>query len=172
MKTMDGIQLEIREWLSNTDDLEAYEPEVRAEIEESMLSALEELAEQEKEKVDDYGFVFCGIENEIEYLKGEREKIDGKIKSLQNKYDRIKERLKFIMLQNNLKKLNGHVHTISLRTSTAVVVEADPRTLPPECQRVIPEKVEPDRAEIKRYLETTGTIPGCKIETRQSVVIK
>jgi hypothetical protein len=133
---------------------------------------LDVLAGQEAEKVDSYGYLLKHVEAEIDFLEAEEKRVQRRRKSAVANYERVKDRLKFIMETHELKKLAGKVHTISLRESTSVIVDCDPLTLPRNVLRHIPEQWEPDKNALKQLLKGNIAFEGVRLETRTSIQIR
>lgn len=174
MPTMMEIQDNIREWLSMADDenMEAYAPEDRDAVSRAVLAQLDELGQQEAAKTDSYGMFMLSIENEIDFLKQEQDRIATKRKQMEKKYESVKDRLIFVMELNEIKKLSGHVHTIAIGTSTAVVVETEPDKLPEPYRRVIPETIQPDKKAIGDALKSGVDVPGCRLENHKNLRVR
>jgi hypothetical protein len=171
-KTMFEIQREISDWLKASDCLDNLEGDDRITAEALILANLDILAEKEADKIDAYGRLFLSIEAEIDFLKAEQDRIEKRKEIIKNRYEAVKNRLKLIMQTNALTKLNGRVHSIRLNTSTATIVECPAADLPYDYKVMIPVSYKPDRAAIKEALKAGEFIPGCHLETHQSVTVR
>jgi hypothetical protein len=165
------IEEQIGAFIMAADEDETDEA-TRAERDAFIMAQLSELATAEADKVDSYGFAMKKIEADVQFLKDEEARIAARRKSAEGQIERIKERIRFVMEENALKKLSGKVHSISLRASSSVVVECEADALPELFRRHIPEKYEPDKKALKNYLDGGNEIPGVRLETRNSVQIR
>lgn len=172
MPALFDIEQSITDFILAAEESEGMTPEELKERDEFILSHLDELANQETEKVDNYGYLLKKIEADIQFLDDEESRIQRKRKSAEANYGRVKDRLKFIMEQHEIKKLTGKIHTISLRESKSVVVDGDPLSLPRNYLRHIPEKFEPDKKALGDALKVGIAIEGVRFEIKTSVQIR
>lgn len=168
MPSLHNIQDEIETALTALDD---YEGDDRAAVEAAVMPYLEELATQEAEKVDNIARMDRRTENEIAFLKEEEARVRARRQSLERKRESFRDFLRQVMIGHGLKKVVGSTSTLSLRTTKAVDVAANPQDLPPQYVEMTV-TYKPKRAEIKAALEAGEIIPGCSIVQGQTVQIR
>lgn len=165
MPTFDQIQQEISSMLSIPDD------ELTDEQRAALDAYLDELGQQEAEKVDGFG-QFIRLESaRVEALKAESKRLSARAKTAESRIAYLKGRYAAIMHDNGLKKIQGNAYTISTRESTSVVVPEDISQLDDIFLRR-KETVEADKTVIKEHLERGMTIPGCALKTSIGLQIR
>lgn len=165
MPTFDQIQQEISSMLSIPDD------ELTDEQRAALGLYLDELGQQEAEKVDGFG-QFIRLESaRVEALKAESKRLSARAKTAESRIAYLKGRYAAIMHDNGLKKIQGNAYTISTRESTSVVVPEDISQLDDIFLRR-KETVEADKTVIKEHLERGMTIPGCALKTSIGLQIR
>ncbi|WP_300709686.1 siphovirus Gp157 family protein [uncultured Desulfovibrio sp.] len=165
MPTFDQIQQEISSMISLTDE------ELTDEQRKTLNAYLDELGQQEAEKVDGFG-QFIRLESaRVEALKTESKRLAARAKTAESRIAYLKGRYAAIMHDNGLKKIQGNAYTISTRESTSVVVPEDISQLDDIFLRR-KETVEADKTVIKEHLERGMTIPGCALKTSIGLQIR
>lgn len=134
-------------------------------IDEKMLTALN--MERDK-KISN---VACWIKNlkaEAEALKTEKQNLEKRQKSCENKVESLKRWLAFALAGEKYK--DSRV-SISYRKSESVAFSDNFNiaNLPEEFQKVT---IEPKKSEIKDYLKSGATIDGCYIEESNNIQIR
>ena len=123
MPKLSDIELEI------TNVLDVDESELNEEQFAALDGYLEELAGQEKEKVD--GFAqFCRLQGErISALEAESKRLARRAKSLERGMNYLKISYLATMQRHGLQKLNGNVYAVSIRKTPVVRIE-DEKAIP------------------------------------------
>ena len=162
--TFAAIQQEIASMLDVADE------ELTEEQRATMDAYLNELGQQEAEKVDSFA-AFIRIQTAMaKALKEEAKYLSGRAKTIENRIDGLKAHYQHVMTMNNLTKIAGTTHTISLRNNKSVAVsETVIDSLPDEYKKVT---IEPRKTEIKKALEAGVVLEGCKIVETQSLNIR
>jgi hypothetical protein len=162
---MNDIQAEIR------NVLEAMECADANEVDAHVLDAyLEELATQEAEKIDAYGYVLRQQVARIQFLKDEEKRVQNRRKAAENALDRMKSRMLHVMTANGLRKVSGATTTISLRKSASVVVD-DVSLLSEQFVR-IKTTTEPDKVAIKDAMLSGVDVAGARLVESESLQVK
>lgn len=165
MPTFDQIQQEISSMLSIPDD------ELTDEQRAALDAYLDELGQQEAEKVDGFG-QFIRLESaRVEALKAESKRLAARARTAESRIGFLKGRYAAIMHDHGLKKVEGNAYTLSTRASTSVVVPEDLSQLDDLFLRR-KETVEADKTVIKEHLERGMSIPGCALKTTLSLQIR
>lgn len=164
MPSFNDIQTEIANMLDVADE------DLNEEQRATMSAYLDELGQQESEKVDSFA-AFVRIQTAMaKALKEEAKYLSNRARTIENRIDGLKEHYKGVMTQNNLTKIAGTTHTISLRNNKSVaVLESYVDKLPDEYRKVT---IEPRKTEIKKALESGVSIEGCSIVETQSLNIR
>lgn len=163
--TFAEIQTEIAGMLSIPDE------ELTPEQKLAMDTYMDELAKLEADKVDGFG-QFLRLQSDFAAAcKEESKRLAAKAKAAERRLAWLKERYTTALRTNGLKKVSGHVYTISIRESESVAVTAQPGTLPPLYIRT---KVieEPDKPVIKEALKAGIAVPGCELVKTYSLNIR
>ena len=163
MASFADIQEEIRNMLELSDE------ELTDEQRAAMDAYLDELGQQEADKIDAF-CSFIRIEAaRAKALKEEAAYLSKRARAAENRLDGLKAHYMAIMVQNDLKKVEGNTHKISLRNSKSVLVEdAAIATLPPEFVKV---ETTPIKTAIKDFLAKGNELPGCSIVEKQSLMV-
>lgn len=165
MPSMSNIQDEIR------TVLEAMEHAEPGEVDESTLEAyLDELATQEAEKVDAYGYVLRQQTARIQFLKDEEKRVQNRRRAAENALDRMKSHMLHVMQSNGLRKVSGATTTISLRKSVSVVVD-NVDLLPKQYLRA-KMVVDPDKSAIKESFTGGASVPGARLVESESLQVR
>ena len=165
MPSMSNIQEEIR------TVLEAMEHAEPGEVDESTLEAyLDELATQEAEKVDAYGYVLRQQTARIQFLKDEEKRVQNRRRAAENALDRMKSHMLHVMQSNGLRKVSGATTTISLRKSVSVAVD-DLSVLGDQFVRV-KTITEPDKTAIKEAIVGGASVPGARLVESESLQVR
>ena len=156
---------DIQEEIANM--LDVPDTELSEEQIEIMNSYLDELATQEESKVDSFG-QFLRIESaRAEALRAESQRLAARARAAENRINFLKMKYMQIMDQHGLKKVNGQVYSISVRT-TDVVQITDEAALPPQ---YITEKITtaPDKTALRDALKAGAAVPGAQLAKSYSL---
>lgn len=166
MPTMNDIQAEIRNVLESMECADVNE------VDENVLDAyLDELASQESDKVDAYGFVLRQQSARVQFLKDEEKRVNARRKAAENALERMKGHLLHVMQSSGLRKVSGSTTTISIRTTRSVKVSVGAEQLPNEFVRV-KTTYEADKSAIKAAIDAGIVIDGCSIEDGEFLQVK
>lgn len=161
--TFAQIQEEIAAMLAIPDD------ELDDAHKKLMDAYLDELGQQEADKVDSFA-QFLKLEGERARLyRDESQRLAAKARTAERRIDYLKSRYKEIMLAHNLKKVRGNVYTLSLRKSESVDAP-DVWALPEEYRRQA--DPEPDKKAIKAALDEGREVPGARLIVKESLQIR
>lgn len=153
------------------DDIEGMDEEQAQELENRALDYLDELAEQEANKVDAIGYVQDKAKSQIELLKDQEAKIRAKRKALEKAQQRFRDYLYQAMQKHGIKKVKGNARTIFMRNSESVKIEGNPQQLP-EQYRETRVEYKALKKEIKEALKNGEEVFGARIEKTETVQIK
>ena len=164
MPKLSDIELEI------TNVLDVDESELNEEQFAALDGYLEELAGQEKEKVD--GFAqFCRLQGErISALEAESKRLARRAKSLERGMNYLKISYLATMQRHGLQKLNGNVYAVSIRKTPVVRIE-DEKAIPNEYWV---EKVERsvNKSMIKDAIKAGQEVPGACMAESYSLQVR
>lgn len=166
--TFANIQEEIENMLDIPDE------ELTPEQRQLMDEYLNELAEQEASKVDNFaGFIKrqAGI---AEAIKAEADRLAAKAKAINAKIDRLKKRYVEIMQNHGIKKVSGNVYSIGVRENVRVDVTAMGDLVATNNPAFIRTEVtyKPDKVAIKNAIQSGVAVPGCALEKSYSLNIR
>ncbi len=142
-----------------------------AETEVELAEIADELAAIEgtlEEKLDNCGRVFRTLESEAEVYKQESRRLAGKANTLENRADRLRDYVGFVLGVGN--KAKTALFDFSWRKSEAVKIERE--DLLPESYKRTKTIVEPDKIIIKQDLKGGIEVPGASLATNFSLQIK
>ena len=150
--------------------LDVDESELNEEQFAALDGYLEELAGQEKEKVD--GFAqFCRLQSErISALEAESKRLARRAKSLERGMNYLKISYLSTMQRHGLQKLAGNVYAVSIRKTPVVRIE-DEKAIPAEYWT---EKVERSvsKTMIKDALKQGQEVPGACMAESYSLQVR
>lgn len=155
LPTFDHIEEELSAMLSIPDE------ELTEEQKLDLEAYLEELGQQEADKIDRF-CQFVRIETErAEAIKAESKRLARKAQTAQNRLEYVKARYLNIMQQHGLRKVSGNVYTASVRESQAVAIE-DQAAIPAEFWKVKEER-SVDKVMVKNHIKAGQVVPGCSL---------
>lgn len=164
MPRLSDIEMEINNVL-DVDEGELNEEQVAA-----LDGYLEELAGQEKEKID--GFAqFCRFQSErISALEAESKRLARRAKSLERGMNYLKVSYLSTMQRHGLQKLNGNVYAVSIRKMPVVRIE-DEKAIPAEYWT---EKIERrvSKTMIKDAIKAGQEVPGACMAESYSLQVR
>jgi len=153
--TFDHIEEELAAMLSIPE--EELTDEQRMDLE----AYLEELGQQEADKIDRF-CQFVRIESEhAEAIKAEAKRLARKAQTAQGRLNYLKARYLNIMQQHGIRKISGNVYTASVRESQAVAIE-DQTVIPAEFWKVKEER-SVDKTMVKNTIKAGTPVPGCAL---------
>lgn len=165
MPTFDAIQQEIAAMLDVADE------DLTEEQKSAMDAYLDELAQAEADKVDAFAGFIRQETARTKFLKEESARLASKARTAENRIAYLKARYLTIMQQAGVRKIQGHVYALSIRSTPTVQVD-DPAALDDFYCRFIPARREPDKRVILEALRDGGTLPGCRLVHNESLQIR
>ncbi|MBY0490665.1 MAG: siphovirus Gp157 family protein [Gemmatimonadaceae bacterium] len=115
-------------------------------------------------KADGFGSYVRDLEQRVEVIKIEEERLAARRKRLESRVKWMKEYAVTALLLADRKKLEGTLFTLAVQKNPdSVAVSVLPDALPPEYVRVIPEVREPDKKGLLSALEAGVAIPGVEL---------
>lgn len=166
--TFANIQEEIENMLDIPDE------ELTAEQRQLMDEYLNELAEQEASKVDNFARFIKRQAGIAEAVKKEADRLAAKSKAITAKIDRLKNRYVEIMQKHGIKKVSGNVYSIGVRENARVEVVNLDKLIATNDSDFVKREVtyKPDKVAIKEAIKKGLEIPGCVIEKSYSLNIR
>ena len=161
MPSFSQIQEEVRSML----DID--ESELTDEQKETLCAYLDELGDQEADKVDSFG-EFIRLESaRAEALKAEAQRLANKARTAANRISFLKSRYLDAMQRNGLQNVRGQVYALSVR-ATDIVTITNEVMLP---KRFVVEKttIMPDKLAIKDALKKGEAVPGAILDKSYSL---
>ena len=163
--SFDAIQQEIANILDIPDD------ELTDAQRLAVDDYLNELGEQEAQKVDSFA-QFVRLETaRAASMKDEAKRLAARAKTAENRLSYLKAKYMDIMHNNGLRKVQGNAYTLSVRESKAVVVPDDLTTLDEIFLRR-KEVVEADKVLIREAIQRGQEVPGCELRSTYSLIVK
>lgn len=129
---------------------------------------LNELQITQAEKFRNLWALVKNLSSNLDEIKLEKQRLTEKQRITENKIDRLKSYLKFVMEWQSLNKYEAWVFSFSLRNSTSVKVE-DNVLLPAEYTKIT---IEPRKTEIKEALNNWIIIEWCSLVENKNLIIK
>ena len=165
MATFAQIQAEIESMLSIPDNM--LTDEQRA----TMDAYLDELGQQEADKVDAFGQFIRLQSARAEAMKEEAKRLSAAAKCIENRLERLKLYYVGVLRVNKLKRVSGNIYTLSTLKSERVEVPANVSGLGEAfVRRKV--KVEPDKKAIGDALKAGQEVPGCRIVESYSLQVR
>ena len=165
MATFAQIQAEIESMLSIPDNM--LTDEQRA----TMDAYLDELGQQEADKVDAFGQFIRLQSARAEAMKEEAKRLSAAAKCIENRLERLKLYYVGVLRVNKLKRVSGNIYTLSTLKSERVEVPANVSGLGEAfVRRKV--KVEPDKKAIGDALKAGKEVPGCRIVESYSLQVR
>ena len=163
MSKLANIMDEISSMLSVPDE------ELTPEQQAIMADYLNELAEQEEEKIDGFVSFIRKEQARANFQKEEAKRLNASAKAIENKIERFKDYYRGVMQAHGVSKIAGKVYTASIRsTARADVIEEQ---LPDKWFNIKTTR-EPAKAEILRALKAGEVIPGASIGHSYSLITR
>lgn len=139
--------------------------EITPELKEQLKKELTELLQQKSQNIIGYT---KNIELTIEAMKTEEKRISEQRKVLENKLDNFKQYVKECMEQNEIKKIETGLGTISIAKNPISIEIENEEEVPNEFKTIIT-TTKIDKTKIKDNFKETGEIPdGVKINTENT----
>lgn len=140
--------------------LDVDDVEIAAEDKAKFDAYLDELAEQEAEKIDGFVRFLRSTDASAKFYREESARLAAKARAAEARIEYLKSRYLQIMQANNLKKVKGNVYSVAVRRSERVDVPSV-YALPPEYQK--PQEPKPDKEAIKSALKEGKEVAGARL---------
>ena len=165
MATFAQIQAEIESMLSIPDDM--LTDEQRA----TMDAYLDELGQQEADKVDGFGQFLRLQTARADAMKEEAKRLSAAAKCIENRLERLKLYYVGVLRVSGLQRVSGNVYTLSTRKSERVEVPENVSGLGEDFVRM-KVTIEPDKKAIADALKSGQDVPGCRIVESYSLQVR
>ena len=129
---------------------------------------LEELEISKVEKFRNIAWLIRNIQSNVDSLKTEKMRLANKQRIEENKVDRLKKYLKFIMERDNINKIQAGIFDFSLRNNQSVQIQ-DWVLLPEEYTKTV---ITPNKTDLKKAIKNWEEIEGVEIIITKSLTIK
>lgn len=133
--------------------------------------ALDQLDMERNKKLEAIGCIIKNEEASVAAIKAEIDELTKRMKAHMSRGDNLKRYMLNSFSMYGEKKFEAPRCKVSVRTTPSVRV-FDLEMLPECFRRVIPEKWEPDKVNIKTALKNGESVPGCELINNQSLIIK
>ena len=163
--TFEHIEEEIRNMLDIPDD------ELTEEQRQAMDAYLNDLGNQEADKVDRFAAFIREEAAHAKFLKEESQRLASKARTAEGRISFLKAKYLGILQEHGVEKVKGNAYSLSIRHTPTVFVEDDAVLDDLYC-RVIPAKREPDKRVILEALKGGVEIPGCRMVQSDSLQIR
>ncbi|GAB5535283.1 MAG: hypothetical protein Rubg2KO_15320 [Rubricoccaceae bacterium] len=154
-------------------ELSALLSDADGAADDDTLERYDALLDAREDKLDAYVAVIRNFESDAHAFGEESKRLHGLHRQANANAARLRQRLLASMQRNDETELTGRLGKakVQTRTSRAVVVLADPESLPDRFRRV---KIEPDKVALKAALEQQDpdAVQLAEIETRTSTSIR
>lgn len=165
MATFAQIQAEIESMLSIPDNM--LTDEQRA----TMDAYLDELGQQEADKVDAFGQFIRLQSARAEAMREEVMRLYNAARCIENRLERLKLYYVGVLRVNKLQRVSGKVYTLSIRKAERVEVPTNVSGLGEAfVRRKV--RIEPDKKAIGDALKAGQEVPGCRIVESYSLQVK
>lgn len=166
MSNLIQVTDQIRDLLYRIDEIEERGEKVPTEL----MDLVNQLVNTQADKIDASVSFYRYCENQIEWLKEEKNKIDSLIKRSERAMERLEYVARVAMQASQLDSLEGKLNTIKTRKSSYVQV-IDQAELPNDFLR-IKTTIEPDKEKIKSELMQGRDVPGAVLAVREKAEFK
>lgn len=161
----------VLELLDTIEQMKAAGEDGLEQFEADTLNYFDNLTGTLQEKMDNISKLICNLETEKAGKKAEIDRMNTRVKAIDNKIDYLKNSLmKPTIKASGLPKIEGQLFTVSLRKSEAVEIVDE--TAIPEIYIKTKVTTSPDKTLIKKRLKAGEEISGVKLKENQSVQIK
>lgn len=133
--------------------------------------ALDQLDMERNKKLEAIGCIIKNEEAAAAAIKAEIDALTKRMKAHLNRGENLEHYMMNSMNIYGEKKFEATRCKVSVRT-TPIVRVFDLEMLPEQYRRIIPEKWEPDKVNIKTALKNGEAVPGCELVNNQSLIIK
>lgn len=149
---------------------------VDADEQQAFTDTLEGLGGEIRQKVLGCAAVIRTMEATRAAIKAEQDRLDRKDRTLLNGIERLKAYTLSGMQGAKVAKVAGDLFTVSVRETTSVLVEWTDEEIAMPGHLYVRKKPapppEPDKVAIGKALKAGVEIPGCSLQTRESLQIR
>lgn len=131
------------------------------------FSTIEALNKEREAKIEGIALYYKEVLAEAKAIKEEADKLAKRAKVTQNKAERLKDYLSFILQSSETEKFATTKVKLSFRPSEQVVID-DESLIAKKWMKI---KAEPDKAGIKQALKEGAKIKGAHLEARKNIQI-
>ena len=139
--------------------------------EQTKLDTLEAIGGDLEVKIKNIGYLIRQLDAESEMAKAEAKRISNMAATRANASKRLNEWLLTGMLAAGKEEVITPAFTVKLKRNPPSVIITNPELVPNEYIRIKIEQ-EPNKQLISTTLKAGITVPGCHLESKQTVVIK
>ena len=144
--------------------------EETGEVKAENVNKLKELQEARDQKLDNLGAFIKNLTSDVEAMKAEKDILDKRIKTKQNKIEWLKSYVASDLLANNQEKFESSRVVFSFRKSVSVSIPDETKIPKKYFKKVTTEKL--DREGIGKLLKEGHTIRGAELIEKQNLQIK
>lgn len=131
--------------------------------EQMILDTLESIEGEIEEKADNYAYIITEIQNDVNACKLEKDRLDKRQKSLENKVKNLKRNLMEIMKNTGKTNFKTQLHTFRIQKNggkRALTIDGE---VPDEYKKTI---IENDTDKIRQALEEGKNLPFAHLESQ------
>lgn len=144
--------------------------EQTGEVKTEIVDELKNLQEAREEKLDNLGAFIKNLTSDVEAMKAEKDILDKRIKTKQNKIEWLKSYVASDLIANDQSKFESSRVVFSFRKSTSVSIPDETKIPKKYFKKVTTEKL--DREGIGKLLKEGHTIRGAELIEKQNLQIK
>ncbi len=131
--------------------------------EDLLKSSLDSIEDAIDRKAESCAILAREYEAEAEALKLEEARLSKRRKALENRAEGVLEYVKACLIAAGKKKLRTALFSFTVGDPTKLVEVTDLDAIPRDLVRVIPESVEPNKADIKKAINGGRVVPGVRL---------
>lgn len=151
---------------------ELLEIDIRTDEQEAEIcAAFDELCSDKENASDRYTAIIRNKMSEVDAIDAEIDRLKGLRSTAANVVDRIKKRICDYMLRTDQKRLHGNIGSFYLRSGSQSVEIENEALIPSEFIRIVPEKREVDKNEIKAAIRSGVDVPGAVIKAGNPILM-
>lgn len=159
--------------LSLYDLTSDFDKLMQADTDDEITAALIEFEAGEIErKAENICKFVTTLESTAAQFKAEEQRIASARKALENKADRMRERMKECLLNANIMKVDAGTYKVSVAMTGGSVAIDDQGSIPARFFTIVPEQYVPNKTAIKDAIKSGEEVAGAHIEAGFSLRIK
>lgn len=140
--------------------------------EESFAAALEAMQGEITTRAVSLAQVARNLESFEQQIEAAIEEMARRATRAQNRAMAIRAYLKERMEQAGIAKLEAPFFSLAIRKNPPKLMIAEDAIIPRDYLRIIPERLEPNKAEISKAIKSGVDVDGCRLETTTRLEIK